>query len=134
MCLCMCMYINNTTVCIQQFLPCGVMICAGLAGALIFHVVRVPSEWLQTNCLPSWCQATEWIALKTHSSTSTEHDKWITCKLYRIRLDYSIMFFLLSTNSIDRNLVCLLNISDFHSLWHSNPFVIYLLSTEHTSL
>lgn len=56
------------TVCMQQLVPCGVMICAGLAGALTFHVVRVPSEWLQTNCFPSWCQATEWMALKTHTA------------------------------------------------------------------
>lgn len=63
---CLCVYIQyKQMVCIQQFLPCGVMICAGLAGDLTFHVVRVPSEWLQTNCLPSWCQATEWMALKT---------------------------------------------------------------------
>lgn len=54
---CVCMH-----VCVRQLLPCGVMICAGLAGTRIFHVVRVPSEWLQTNCFPSWCQATEWIA------------------------------------------------------------------------
>lgn len=59
-------------VCIQQFLPCGVMICAGLGGDLTFHVVRVPSEWLQTNCLPSWCQATEWMALKTQQHISRQ--------------------------------------------------------------
>lgn len=34
----------------------------GLAGDFIFHMVSVPSEWLQINCFPSWCQATEWIA------------------------------------------------------------------------
>lgn len=63
---CLCVYMQyKQMVCIQRFLPCGVMICAGLAGDLTFHVVRVPSEWLQTNCLPSWCQATEWMALKT---------------------------------------------------------------------
>lgn len=38
------------------------MIWAGLAGVRMFQMVRVPSEWLQTNCLPSWCQATEWMA------------------------------------------------------------------------
>lgn len=65
---CPCIY--RQMVCIQQFLPCGVMICAGLAGDFTFHVVRVPSEWLQTNCLPSWCQATEWMALKTQHRIS----------------------------------------------------------------
>lgn len=57
--------------------------------------------------------------------------------LKRIRPDYSIMFFLLSTNPIDKTktnsaLVCLLKISDFPNLWHSasSPFV----PTEHTSL
>lgn len=70
---CLCVYIQHKQmVCIQQFLPCGVMICAGLAGALTFHVVRVPSEWLQTNCLPSWCQATEWMALKTQHHISIQ--------------------------------------------------------------
>lgn len=69
-CVRVCIY---KTVCMQQLVPCGVMICAGLAGALTFHVVRVPSEWLQTNCFPSWCQATEWIALKTHTAAHHTH-------------------------------------------------------------
>lgn len=43
-------------------LPCGVIVCTGLPWPLTFHMVRVPSEWLQMNCLPSWCQATEWMA------------------------------------------------------------------------
>lgn len=69
----LCVYIQYKQMgCIQQFLPCGVMICAGLAGDLTFHVVRVPSEWLQTNCLPSWCQATEWMALKRQHRISRQ--------------------------------------------------------------
>lgn len=48
----------------DTFLPCGVIVCTGLAGDLTFHIVKVPSEWLQINCFPSWCQATEWIAYK----------------------------------------------------------------------
>lgn len=46
----------------EASLPWGVMVCTGLAGDLTFHMVKVPSEWLQINCFPSWCQATEWIA------------------------------------------------------------------------
>lgn len=34
----------------------------GLVVFLRFHMVRLPSEWLHMNCLPSWCQPTEWIA------------------------------------------------------------------------
>lgn len=56
-------------------LPCGVMIWAGLAGARTFHVVSVPSEWLHTNCFPSWCQATEWIAYRPNKRWVINHKR-----------------------------------------------------------
>lgn len=51
-------------------LPCGVIVWNGLVGDFTFHMVKVPSEWLQMNCLPSWCQATEWIAYARESRTT----------------------------------------------------------------
>lgn len=42
--------------------PWGKVIWMGLVVFLRFHMVRLPSEWLHMNCLPSWCQPTEWIA------------------------------------------------------------------------
>jgi len=68
-------------VCLGRSLPCGVMIWAGLAGMRTFHVVSVPSEWLHTNCFPSWCQATEWIAYRPNKGWVINHKKTRSGKL-----------------------------------------------------
>lgn len=65
-----------------QNLPCGVMVWAGLAGARTFHVVSVPSEWLHTNCFPSWCQATEWIAYMPNKGWVINHIETRSGKLW----------------------------------------------------
>lgn len=44
--------------------PCGKVTWKGLVVFLRFHMVKLPSEWLHMNCLPSWCQPTEWMACK----------------------------------------------------------------------
>lgn len=69
------------SVCLGRSLPCGVMIWAGLAGARTFHVVSVPSEWLHTNCFPSWCQATEWIAYRPTKGRVMKHKESRSGKL-----------------------------------------------------
>lgn len=67
MCVCVWRVCGMCVACVWRVcaLPCGVIVCTGLPWPRTFHMVRLPSEWLQMNCLPSWCQATEWIAWKT---------------------------------------------------------------------
>ena len=83
-CICLCVHACDASP------PCGVMVWIGLAVTRTFHVVRVPSEWLHTNCFPSWCQATEWMACSTHRHTHTHaqtetHTYQNICKVGTIR-------------------------------------------------
>lgn len=34
-------------------LPCGIVVWKGRLGLFRFHKVKLPSEWLHMNCLPS---------------------------------------------------------------------------------
>lgn len=89
----------------DTFLPCGVIVCIGLAGDLTFHIVKVPSEWLQINCFPSWCQATEWIAYGRQVKNAIFKNKNLNTKLFivGIVINFHIKLFHLSQAEVNVN-------------------------------
>ena len=96
---CVCVCVRAVRAC-DVSPPCGVMVWIGLAVTRTFQVVRVPSEWLHTNCFPSWCQATEWMACSTHTHrthTRTHKQKHThtyqnICKVGTVRRTTTVCF------------------------------------------